>query len=152
MPTAMPRLARLTSGLAPFYLILVISLAAMLGSLFFSDIAGYLPCKLCWYQRIAMYPLVALSAVALLRRERGAAWYMLPLALIGTVIALWHNIEYYLARFTPIDLDRCGLTGVSCTAPNLQLLGFITIPLLSLVAFIIVDIALFLLLQPERQS
>ena len=60
------------------YLALIAASTAMFGSLYFSEVAGYLPCSLCWYQRILMYPLVAILSVGLVRRDQGLPYYVLP--------------------------------------------------------------------------
>ncbi|MHB8893193.1 MAG: disulfide bond formation protein B, partial [Candidatus Limnocylindrales bacterium] len=70
------------------------ALVATSGSLFLSEVLGYPPCVLCWYQRIAMYPLVAIIAVAILRRDARLHLYVLPLSLVGLAIALYHNLLY----------------------------------------------------------
>ncbi|HEY5155790.1 MAG TPA: disulfide bond formation protein B, partial [Acidimicrobiales bacterium] len=69
----------------------VVALVTTLGSLYFSDIAGFTPCKLCWYQRIAMYPLAVLLLVAAIRRDRAVWVYVVPQATIGALIAVYHT-------------------------------------------------------------
>ena len=115
------------------------ALVATLGSLFFSEVMLLPPCLLCWYQRIAMYPLVVVLGVGLLLRERRIRLYVLPLSLIGFGIALFHNLLYY--GIIPESIQPC-TTGVSCTVRQIEWLGFITIPLLSLVAFSVISAAL----------
>ena len=113
---------------------------ATLGSLFFSEIMLYPPCVLCWYQRISMYPLVILFAMGLFgQRPNEVVKYALPLSLIGWGIALYHNLLYY--NILPESASPC-LQGISCTSVQLQWLGFITIPLLSLIGFTSIIICL----------
>lgn len=111
------------------------SIVAMLGSLFFSEILGFPPCILCWYQRIAMYPLVLLFGIAILRNDKKIYIYALPLAAIGFIIALYHNLLYY--GILPESIAPCQ-AGVSCTTKFIEFFGFITIPFLSLVSFVVV--------------
>src|SRR5579859_7133722 len=94
------------------YIVFAQALVAMLGSLYFSEVAHLVPCLLCWYQRIAMYPLVIVSAVAILREDRKAYQYGLPLSIIGFVIAAYHNLLYY--SIIPESAAPCRL-GISCT-------------------------------------
>jgi disulfide bond formation protein DsbB len=110
---------------------LVVVLLAMLGSLYFSEIAGYPPCKLCWLQRIAIYPLSVILAVALIRRDGLAHLYVLPLVVFGLLVSAYHNLLYY--GIIPDSLAPCEL-GVSCTTKFIEWFGFVTIPLLSLAA------------------
>jgi disulfide bond formation protein DsbB len=112
---------------------------ATMGSLFFSEVMSLPPCVLCWYQRIAMYPLVIILAVSILRKDGLSKVYGLPLALVGFVVAVYHNLLYY--KIIPDSITPC-TSGVSCTVKQIEWLGFITIPLLSLLAFCIVIICL----------
>lgn len=131
----------MTDRLRPLlvYVAWVQALVATLGSLFFSEVLHLLPCLLCWYQRILMYPLVAILTVGILLRDPRLRWYVLPLSGLGLVIALYHNLLYY--GILPEGIVQC-TTGVSCTQRQLEWLGFITIPLLSLTAFTIITIAM----------
>jgi disulfide bond formation protein DsbB len=125
---------------------------AMLGSLYFSDIAGYPPCHLCWYQRIAMYPLVAILAVGIWRKDKGVHLYALPLALIGLFISFYHNVLYIMAKYAPEGTIVCTTTGYSCTAKYIEWFGFITIPLLAFVAFAIIIALLTLHARQEKMA
>lgn len=119
----------------------VVALVATSGSLFLSEIAGIEPCVLCWYQRIAMYPIVALSAVGLWKRDRGAAFYALPLCIIGGAIAAWHYSEHVrTALFPAAPTEPCSLDGISCAIPPYWHLGYITIPLMALTAFALIAV------------
>lgn len=112
-----------------------ISLLAMLGSLYFSNVLNFPPCVLCWYQRIAMYPLVLLIPVAILRKDNLVSLYVLPLSLVGFLIGLYHNLLYY--QILPESAAPCA-AGVSCTTRFVEYFGFLTIPLMSLLGFIAV--------------
>src|ERR1700748_1234388 len=78
-----------------FYFAWLAALTATLGSLYFSEIKGFIPCDLCWYQRICMYPLAVILGIAVYRGDRSITRYVLPLAAVGALIALWHNIEIW---------------------------------------------------------
>lgn len=111
----------------------LIALVSMLGSLYFSEIAGYAPCMLCWYQRICMYPLTVILLVGLLRRDSNVIYYALPLVYIGAAIGAYHNLLYY--NILPQAEATCRF-GISCTTKFIEWAGFITIPLLSLTSFV----------------
>ena len=108
-----------------------VALVAMSGSLYFSDAVGFIPCLLCWYQRIAMYPIVLVLGVGLLRRDPTAWRYALPLALVGLVISLHHVSVQYRPS---LEIVECG-TGVSCSARYLAVFGFVSIPVMAAAAF-----------------
>lgn len=124
------------------------ALLATSGSLYFSEAAGYLPCLLCWYQRIAMYPLVIILAVGILRRDNKVYQYVLPLAIIGALIALYHVLLYY-GVFA--ESEQTCRAGVSCTTEYIEYLGFITIPLLSLGAFLVIIACMVLLWKSAKK-
>ncbi|MFN8622218.1 MAG: disulfide oxidoreductase [Chloroflexota bacterium] len=116
---------------------------ATFGSLYFSEVVGYEPCRLCWYQRIAMYPLVVILAVAVARRDVGVRWYALPVALIGAGISTYH---YFLEWFPQIDTGACHV-GIPCTAVWFREFGFVSLPFLALTAFLL--IIAFLVIPPR---
>ena len=121
------------------YLAWIQSLVAMSGSLFFSEVMKLPPCILCWYQRILMYPLTVIIAVGILRRDKGIYQYVLPLSITGLAIAIYHNLLYY--GIIPESIQPCRL-GISCTTRQIEWLGFITIPLMSLTAFTVITICM----------
>ncbi|HQR75960.1 MAG TPA: disulfide bond formation protein B [Burkholderiaceae bacterium] len=110
----------------------LIALASTLGALFFSEVMELAPCVLCWYQRIAMFPLALMLGIALLPFDARVVRYALPLAVIGWAIALYHCLLYW--GVVPKELVPCG-QGADCTSAQMELAGFVTIPLLSLLAF-----------------
>ena len=121
------------------YIAWVQALIATTGSLYFSEVMRLPPCTLCWYQRLMMYPLVFVLAVSLLTQDRRVRAYALPLSVTGLVVAAYHNLLYY--GIIPEGLTQCA-AGVSCTARQIEWLGFITIPLLSLTAFSVITLSL----------
>jgi disulfide bond formation protein DsbB len=132
--------------LAPFALAgaAIVALLAMTGSLYFSEVAHYTPCLLCWYQRIAMYPLVLLLGIAAVRRDLGIRLYAIPLAAIGAAISTYH---YLLEWFPALDTGAC-VVGVPCTQVWFRQFGFVSLPFLALVAFLLV---IAFLLVPFRR-
>ncbi len=123
-----------------------VALLAMAGSLYFSESANYIPCTLCWYQRIAMYPLVLILGIAIIRRDVSVRIYAIPLAVIGAVISTYH---WFLERFPELDYGACS-SGIPCTQKWFEEFGFITLPFLALVAFLL--IITFLLIPALRPS
>jgi disulfide bond formation protein DsbB len=116
---------------------------ATLGSLFFSEVMGFAPCVLCWYQRICIYPLVLIFGVGLFSFDRGVIKYSLPLAIAGWLVALYHTLLYQGA--IPKSIQPCS-EGVPCTEKYIELFGFLSIPFMSLLAFTAI-IALLSILQ-----
>lgn len=123
------------------YLAWIQSIIATIGSLYFSEIRHFTPCVLCWYQRILMYPLVLIIAVGILRKDKKIYQYVLPLTLTGTIVALFHNLLYY--KILPESAAPC-VAGISCTTRFFAWFGFITIPLLSLTAFLVITLCMVL--------
>ncbi len=107
---------------------------AMCGSLFFSEVLGWPPCVLCWYQRILMYPLTLTLAIGIWRRDRGLHLYVLPFSIIGAGVSLYH---YLLTKTDWLPPPAC-TTGIPCTVDYLNWFGFINIPFLALIAFLII--------------
>lgn len=126
-----------------------LSLLAMVGSLYFSEILHLPPCILCWYQRICMYPLVVILALGIILKDKKAVLYALPLSLIGLGISLYHNLLYY--KILPEALAPC-VNGISCTTKQLELFGFLTIPLMALIGFIFINTILILGLKFQKES
>lgn len=133
--------ARFRRRLAPMVLTgaWAVALLATAGSLYFSEVAHFTPCTLCWYQRIAMYPMVVLLGIAAVQRDMGIRVYAIPLAAIGGFISAYH---YLLEWFPEIDTGACTV-GIPCTAVWFREFGFVSMPLLALIAFALV-IALLL--------
>lgn len=123
------------------YFVFAQAAIATLGSLYFSEILLLPPCLLCWYQRIVMYPLVIITAVGIIREDRNVVWYALPLSIAGAVIAAYHTALQY--GWLPESAATCR-SGVSCTEVQINIFGFITIPLMALVGFIVVSVGLYL--------
>lgn len=115
----------------------VISVASIFGSLFFSEVMKFPPCNLCWYQRIFIYPVALIILSGLFINSKDTHKFLTPFISIGLLFAIYHNLVYY--KFIEIIVPCT--ESAPCTAQQLNFLGFITIPLLSLSAFV----ALFVL-------
>ena len=126
----------------------ITALVATVGSLFFSEVMNLPPCVLCWYQRIAMYPLVLIIGIGIIGRDNRVKHYALPICLTGMAVSIYHNLLYY--GMIPESITPC-TQGVSCTSRQIEWFGFITIPLLALAAFVGVSLCL-LFYKPEREN
>lgn len=115
----------------------LVALVGALGSLYFSEVVKYPPCVLCWYQRVFLYPLVFIFGSSLWYEDRAYKKYAAPLIFVGFLIAAYHNLVYY--GVISEELLPC-TQGVSCSSRQLELFGFVTIPLLSLVGFIVLGV------------
>jgi disulfide bond formation protein DsbB len=137
--------ARARHRLRPFSVTAAWAVAtlATAGSLYFSEIAHYTPCILCWYQRIAMYPLVLILGIAAWRRDLGIRVYAVPVAVVGAIISTYH---YFLEWFPQIDTGACS-AGVPCTQVWFREFGFVSLPFLALIAFLLI---ITFLLAPGR--
>lgn len=113
-----------------------VALIASVGSLYLSDVVGFVPCLFCWYQRIAMYPLVLVLGVGMLRGDAAAWRYALPLPVVGALIAAYH----VTIQLQPsMDAGVCS-TGVSCSARYLAVFGFVSIPVMAGAGFLLVGV------------
>jgi disulfide bond formation protein DsbB len=140
-------------------LMLIVAVLATGGSLFFSEIAEWVPCKDCWLQRIFMYPQVLLLALALWKKDRGIALYILALCLIGAGIAIDHYADQAMAALFPIPdaegvnmlLKPCDASGVSCAKTEIRFAyGYITLPMMALTAFILNGLGSLFLLRTKK--
>ena len=120
----------------------VIATGASLGSLFFSEIMELPPCSMCWYQRVFMFPLAIVLLIGVLASDRGCLRYALPLAALGWLLALYHVL---LQLGVVSESAAPCQQGVSCSDVQLELLGFASIPMLSLAAFTAVGAGLLIL-------
>ncbi|MFZ7942320.1 MULTISPECIES: disulfide oxidoreductase [Bacillaceae] len=127
----------------------IAAIIATLGSLYFSEVKHFIPCTLCWYQRIFMYPLAIILGIAAYRNDRKIFQYVLPLSIIGVLISGYHTLLQkipYLQQF-----EMC-TSGVPCSADYINWLGFITIPMLALIAFIIITISMVMLMKSQKEK
>jgi disulfide bond formation protein DsbB len=113
---------------------------AMAGSLYYSEVVGFIPCEYCWYQRIAMYPLVPILGIAAFTADRAVRRYAVPVAAIGAAIAGYH---YTIQHFPGLAVGECAL-GIPCSAAYVWKFGFVSIPFMALVSFGVIIAALLL--------
>ena len=113
-----------------------VALASTLFSIYYSEIAHYEPCRLCWYQRIMMFPQAILLGIALFRKDKGIFSYIVPMSVIGAAIAAYH----YLIQVTDLSV-ACSATSVSCSSSPFFAYGFITIPFMALTGFLLITTA-----------
>jgi disulfide bond formation protein DsbB len=124
----------------------VVALVATLGSLYFSDVADFIPCRLCWFQRIAMYPLALILFLAVIGRDRRGAYYAVALPVVGAVISVWH---LYIEANPEAESPACRI-GAPCSTKWIDEFGYVTIPMLALTAFAAIATLLVLALRPPR--
>jgi disulfide bond formation protein DsbB len=129
------------------YLALVPALTAMLGSLYYSEIAGFFPCTLCWYQRILMYPLSLIILVGIIKQDDYLPSYVLPLSITGIFVSSYH---YLIERGVFAESSSC--VGVSCAIKYVEYFGFITIPFMALTAFILITAIMGATVWANRQA
>ncbi|RJE87523.1 disulfide bond formation protein B [Paenibacillus sp. 1011MAR3C5] len=121
------------------YFAWLVAVVATLGSLYFSEIKGFIPCELCWYQRILMYPLSLLLGIAAFYDEHSIKKYVLPLSILGMLVSSFHYMEQKIPGFAAIK--PC-TQGVPCSAEYINVFGFVTIPFLALIAFTLITVLL----------
>jgi disulfide bond formation protein DsbB len=129
-------LMRFTAANGPL-LALIVSSIAVAGSLYLSDVRGFEPCLLCWYQRIAMYPQVILLFIGFFKRDSRAIFYSGIMSAIGFLISGYH----YLMQWGVIPEGSCSVVGyysVSCAKRLVMHFGYITIPLMAVTAFLLI--------------
>jgi disulfide bond formation protein DsbB len=105
------------------WLAFAVAATATLGSLYFSEVANFTPCRLCWFQRIAMFPLAVTLLVAAVRRDRGVRWYVVPQALLGLCVSVYH---YVIEWFPQLEKTSCEVTA-PCTAVWFREFGFVSL-------------------------
>ena len=141
--------ARMAIGGSELFYTAGTAVGATLGSLYYSQIRGFEPCQLCWYQRIFMYPLAVLLVVALVKRDTVVRRYALPLALIGGGIAFYHN---YVQIYPSLDAGgACGF-GPNCSGKYINVFNNVSIPVMALAAFSTIAILLISLYLNERDT
>lgn len=127
----------------------IIAVVATLGSLFFSEVMGLKPCVLCWYQRIFMYPLVVILLVGMYPVDKRVVRYALPLAVLGWLFAIYHYLLY--SGYIPESLAPCDQDN-SCKDINLEMFGFITIPMLSILSYTAIIVLLMMFRNRANQT
>lgn len=126
----------------------IVALASTLGALFIGEVMGQAPCVLCWHQRVFMFPLAIILAIASFRSDAGVWRYALPLTVGGWLIATFHMLQY--VDIIPTSIVPCSANGPSCSGVGMTIFGGVPIPALSLAAF--TAIAVLLALISRRPS
>jgi len=139
----------MTAALGRTYLAWLVAIVATAGSLYFSEVRFFVPCPLCWWQRIFMYPLVAVLGVGVFTRDERVWRYALPLSVIGMGTSWYHYLIQRIPELAPPGVCR---GGVPCTVQYIEWLGFITIPYLAGTAFTIITLLLGWNLLSARRS
>ncbi|WP_122893144.1 disulfide oxidoreductase [Arcobacter peruensis] len=121
------------------FLSFITATIATLGSLFFSEVMEFIPCSMCWYQRIFMYPLVLIFLVNMLYPDDKIVKYAMPIVLVGLSFSIYHNLLMF--EIIPESIVPC-VQGVPCSTEYINWLGFVTIPFLSLISYSIILILL----------
>lgn len=112
----------------------LISLSGALFSLVYSEIIGFLPCVLCWYQRIFLFPLIFIFGAAIWYKDRKVVKYTLPLLAVGSIVSIYQNFFYYFGEGSSLP---CDASGVSCYQQLIsEFGGYISIPMLALSSFL----------------
>lgn len=126
-----------------------ISLIATAGSLFFSEVLKYIPCDLCWYQRILMYPLIILLGIASAKKDYKMSLYAVVLSSIGGLISLYHYLVQKVPALHELG-NACGI--VPCNTDYINWFGFITIPFLALIAFTLISILQVIVMKNTKEN
>lgn len=115
---------------------LIVSMAAVIGSLGFSEGFDYIPCKLCWAQRIFHYPQVILFSLALYYKDSNVWKYSLWLSIIGFLFAGYQVLIQFFPELAGSAV--CGIVPAAgnCSDVLIQVYGYISIPVMSFTLFI----------------
>ncbi len=124
------------------YVALIQAIIAMVGSLYYSEIRGYIPCQLCWYQRILIYPIVLVITVGLIRNDKRLYHYVFPLSVIGWLIAFYHVLLQQ--GIVPETSITCDITA-SCGTKYVNYFGFVSIPIMALFAFSVIIASMWIM-------
>ena len=117
-----------------------VAIVSTLGSLYYSEVANFPPCRLCWFQRIGMYPLAVILPLAAWRRDWSVRWYALPLAVGGGLVSVYHVL---IERYPSLESGSCDPTN-PCSIIWVERLGYLTIPTMALSGFALIAVLLSL--------
>lgn len=147
-PPAVIESLRNDLGKAALPLAWVIALVTMLGSLYYSRVQHYIPCELCWYQRICIYPFAVILGIAAFRRDAGIRLYAVPVLAIGAVIAAYHS---WIQAYPPADGTSFCTADAPCTLRYVWEFGFVSLPFMALTACCCM-IVLLLIARPSPRT
>jgi disulfide bond formation protein DsbB len=116
-------------------LALFVAAISTAGSLYYSEVAHFVPCELCWYQRICMYPLAAILLVGVVRRDADVRWYAAPFVVVGAPLSLYHWLVERAPAFA--HTSSCSITA-PCTSPYFEELGYVTLAFMAMSAFLLI--------------
>jgi disulfide bond formation protein DsbB len=136
---ARAKVLALATAIAPQGVLLawIVAIVTTAGSLYYSEYAGFVPCELCWYQRIIAYPLVIILGVAWLRRDQKVWLTALPFVVIGAPLSLYHWLVERVPAFA--ESSSCSIT-VPCTTPYFEKLGFVTLAWMAMSSFLMIGL------------
>jgi disulfide bond formation protein DsbB len=130
------------------FLAFTIALIATLGSLFLSIVLHWVPCVLCWYQRVMLFPLVIILGVATVKKISNLEYIVFPMTFIGMLVAIYHNLLQY--HIIPEGLAPCSV-GASCLTLYHFWFNFLTVPLLSLISFIAITVCMVIYRKAQNE-
>ena len=142
-----PGAARSLGSTNALWMAWVVAAVATTGSLIYSEVIHFLPCKLCWFQRIAMYPMSVVLLVGALRKDAAARLYALPLAFTGLAISIWH---YLVQSFPSMEGGSCD-PAVPCSAKYVDVFGFTSIPFMAGAGFTLIAVLLLFYVRPSNE-
>lgn len=123
--------------------------SGMMGSLYFSEVQGFIPCTLCWYQRILLYPLAALIALGIWHQDQQLPYLVLPFSLLGQGVSIYH---YLLQKTTLFAAPTTCSVAIPCTTAWINWFGFVTIPLLAMFGFMIITLGMLLIMPAKAET
>ena len=129
------------------YLAWLPALTAMVGSLYYSEVAGFIPCTLCWYQRILMYPLTVIILAGIIRQDEHLPAYVLPLSVTGILVSSYH----YMIQLGLLGHPLACEVGIPCNMRWVNYFGFVTIPFMALTAFVLITLIMGAMVWAEKQ-
>lgn len=130
------------------YFAFIVALTATAGSLYYSEVRHFTPCTLCWYQRILMYPLVLIILVAIVERDKLLANFVLPFSVIGAFVSTYHYLVEWEVFGSPTSCEAT----IPCSYRWVNYFGFISIPFMALVAFLMITVIMIVTKRAYNQA
>lgn len=135
-----------TLGDSAIWIAWLVALVATAGSLIYSEVIHFIPCRLCWFQRIAMYPMAVVLLVGAIRKDRAVKFYALPLAMTGLAISIWH---YTIQVFPTLEGGSCDPSN-PCSGRYVEVFGAISIPFMAGAGFTLIAVLLAFYVRASR--
>lgn len=136
-----------TFGVAGLWMAWTVATVATVGSLIYSEVIGYIPCRLCWFQRIAMYPMSVILLIGAIRKDLVAKFYALPFTLVGLGISIWH---FLVQNYPSLEGNACDPNN-PCNFKEFEVFGFITIPFMAGAGFTLIAVLLTLYVKAPKK-